>query len=98
MPGHLAHYFPPQSGPEHKPHGAGRHPGLLPIHYSLSCQAGTGIKRNFYEALPSPNSVPGAEAMESQMERAHSGWGTNANIHPLMVERASVFWGGLLRS
>lgn len=59
VPGHLSHYFPPQSGPGHKPHGAGRQPGLLPIHYSLSCQAGTGIKRNFCEALPSPNSVPG---------------------------------------
>lgn len=60
VPGHLAHYFPPQSGPGHKPHGAGLQTGLLPIHYSLSCQAGTGVKRN-YEALPSPNSVPGPE-------------------------------------
>lgn len=56
------------------------------------------MKRNFCEALPSPNSVPGAEVMENQMERAHSGWGTNANIHPLMVEGVSVPGEGLPRS
>lgn len=98
VPGHLSHYFPPQSGPGHKPHGAGHQPGLLPIHYSLSCQAGTGIKRNFCEALPSPHSVPGAEVMENRMERAPSGWGTNANRHPLVVKGVSVPWEGLPRS
>ena len=48
VPGHSAHHIQPQSGPGHEPHGAGHQPGLLPIHYSLSCQTGTGIKRNFY--------------------------------------------------
>lgn len=31
------------------------------------------------------------------MERAHSAWGTNANIHSLMVEGVSVLWGAVLR-
>lgn len=79
MPGHPAHYIPPQSGPGHEPHGAGHQPGLLPIHYSLSCQTGTGIKRNYYSALPSPNSVAGAKVKENQMEREHPEWGTSVN-------------------
>lgn len=79
MPGHPAHYIPPQSGPGHEPHGAGHQPGLLPIHYSLSCQTGTGIKRNYYSALPSPNSIAGAKVKENQMAREHPGWGTSVN-------------------
>lgn len=46
--GHLAHYFPLQCGPGHKPHGNGHQPGLLAIYHSVSCHTGTGIKRNFY--------------------------------------------------
>lgn len=35
MPGNLAHHFPPQSGPGHRPHGAGHQLGLLPVYYGL---------------------------------------------------------------
>lgn len=87
VPGHPAHYIPPQSGPGHEPHGAGHQPGLLPIHYSLSCQTGTGIKRNYYSALPSPNSIAGAKVKENQMEREqclgeHCVWGNQCQPHP----------------
>jgi hypothetical protein len=71
VPGHLAHHFPPQSGPGHRPHGAGHQPGLLPIHYSLSCQAGTGTKK------PSPD-LPHFCSWDrgSQMRGTHLGVGS----------------------
>lgn len=51
MPGNLAHHFPPQSGPGHRPHGAGHQPGLLPVYYGFSCWAGT-LTKGASPALP----------------------------------------------
>lgn len=47
--------------------------------------------------LALPQFCSWAEVEDSQMERAHSAWGTNANIHSLMVEGVSVLWGAVLR-